>query len=180
MGGQVGVSGVKWWPGRWLVPALLAWLIVGAAVWPLVLIYYDLEVARWGLSIFFLSGAVFSVIGYLQYIEWGRKIPGFLFISLIKSLSFSLVGVGFLILAILSPMSGVGASPTTVLTYTLFGLAASAKLFQGFYLFYGARRGWITKDVYWLPWLVPNEPSDAERWGGEHRDRITRERNEAE
>jgi hypothetical protein len=146
------------WPGRWLVPVFLVWILISTAVWPLMIYHELLDATRLGLAIFFLGGSVFSVIGWLRYMDWGQTVPALLVISLGKSLAFTFVGLGFLFLAFFGQPSQVDDG--LVLVYTLFGAAAATKVFQGFYLFYGARRGWILREAYLLPWYATRAGKD--------------------
>lgn len=138
------------WPERWMAFCYYIFVALGTVLWPLLAhLQGNTTLPRLGVCFCFLAGAVLSLIGYWRYRVDGK--PNALWFQQIsKSLAFSALGAGFFVLSI-----GGGAQPATpflLIVYAFFGWSASALLYTGLYLFFGAKRGWIAADVSWWPW----------------------------
>lgn len=140
------------WPDRWLVPAYVCFIVIGSLIWPVFIKQGWLDAARIGICLFFLVGAATMVIGYLRYMEWSIMVPSLLLLSFGKAIASTALGGAFFLLEFYGYSQQSEAS-TLLLIYALFGAAASTMLFTGLFLFFGAQREWILRDVYWLPWL---------------------------
>lgn len=138
------------WPTRWLTTIYFAFIALGSGCWPLVVYLGFLDFARLGICAFFTLGALMMAIGYLRYIPWSATAPALLVLQLGKALSFAALGLGFFVLSLSGSAQQVSAA--LLLIYVFFGAAASTMFFPGLYLFFGAGRGWISREVCWFPW----------------------------
>lgn len=100
----------------------------------------------------FFGGTVLSSIGYWRYMPSGPKIPALLALLEIKSIAHALLGLGFLIFAIFQDSTPQTVSVVLIATYGFFAAAGATQFFAGCYIFIGAGRGWIGRDVHKFPW----------------------------
>lgn len=138
---------------RTMLPLYISFILGTAALACGLVAYGYIEVLRYVVCLFFFGGATLSFMGYRRYTPPGETEPALLTLLKLKSLIFAVVGFAFLLSATRSDQAPVDStSLALLLTFAAFTAAGAAMFFTGLYVFIGANRGWISREIYKHPW----------------------------
>ena len=136
---------------RFLIPLQALFALAVALVAPVLLeAGYD-AAPRYLLCGLFVGGALLLFSGYVRYWPWRReKVLMFLVLLGMKSWALLCMGAAFFFLAVTSSVP-VHVTPGLLVAYAMFGMAGATMFFAGVYVFVGAGRGWLQREVYKNP-----------------------------
>lgn len=102
------------------------------------------NVARWSITIPILLGGILMFMGYMKMMPTGEYIRVMVFLNLIYSAAFFLVGIRMLFVALFyAPPRPTYSEPIVVFfTHSSVASAAFMVLCVGIYIYFGADRGW--------------------------------------
>lgn len=106
--------------------------------------YGHFNVARWSITLPIFVGGILMFMGYKRMIPEGDYIRVMVFLNLMYSVAFIMVGIRMLFVALFyAPPRPTAYEPVVVFfTHFPIALAAFMILCTGIYLYFGADRGW--------------------------------------